>query len=289
MLPKTRLAPTPSGYLHSGNLFSFALTWLLARKEGLRILLRIDDMDRARFRPEYLEDIFRSLDSLGIDYDEGPDGPDEFEREWSQRMRLDLYHSALNELKEKDALFACTCSRKEILNSNPEGIYLGKCLNKNLPWESPKTAWRWRRSKAQLSLKDWQGKEENFELPAEMAHMVLRTKAGYPAYQISSLIDDIHFQISHIARGEDLAPSSLAQLAIAEELKKDDFGKVHFLHHPLLLQKGKKLSKSKDAPAARVYADKTARENLIQQLGDYLHLPKGAQTLQELLQAIRTD
>ena len=108
MIPKTRLAPTPSGYLHRGNLFSFALTWLLARKDGLQILLRIDDMDRARFRPEYLEDIFRSLDSLGINYDEGPSGPDDFHSRWSQMHRRELYDYALSQMRQDQLLFACT-------------------------------------------------------------------------------------------------------------------------------------------------------------------------------------
>ena len=73
---KFRYAPTPSGFLHEGNICNFLLVWVLARASGGKILLRIDDLDRERFRKPYLEDIFRKLDSLGLDYDEGPAGPE---------------------------------------------------------------------------------------------------------------------------------------------------------------------------------------------------------------------
>ncbi|NJL14359.1 MAG: hypothetical protein HC913_16005 [Microscillaceae bacterium] len=75
---RTRFAPTPSGFLHEGNAFSFVLTWLAARHFGGKIHLRIDDLDQTRCRPEYVEDIFRSLDWLGLDWDSGPQGVDDF-------------------------------------------------------------------------------------------------------------------------------------------------------------------------------------------------------------------
>ncbi|MEJ7664021.1 MAG: glutamate--tRNA ligase family protein [Hymenobacter sp.] len=73
-----RLAPTPSGYLHLGNAVNFVLTWLLARRAGGTLHLRIDDLDRARLRRAYLDNIFRVIDWLQIDYDHGPDGPRRF-------------------------------------------------------------------------------------------------------------------------------------------------------------------------------------------------------------------
>lgn len=69
---QTRIAPTPSGYLHLGNAYSFLLTKALAKKHGAKILLRIDDLDRDRYRPEYVEDIFATLDFLEIKIDQGP-------------------------------------------------------------------------------------------------------------------------------------------------------------------------------------------------------------------------
>jgi glutamyl-tRNA synthetase len=84
---QTRIAPTPSGYLHLGNAYSFLLTKALAKKHGAKILLRIDDLDRDRYRPEYVEDIFATLDFLEIKIDQGPKNSKEMESTWSQVHR----------------------------------------------------------------------------------------------------------------------------------------------------------------------------------------------------------
>ena len=84
---KTRLAPTPSGFLHIGNGAAFVATWALARAFEGKILLRIDDLDAERMRPEYIEDIFKTLDWLGLDWDEGPFSVGDFFKNWSETMR----------------------------------------------------------------------------------------------------------------------------------------------------------------------------------------------------------
>lgn len=283
-----RIAPTPSGYLHHGNLFSFALTWLMAKKDGLSILLRIDDLDQARYRSSFLEDIFRSLEALGIDYDMGPQGVEDFEKNWSQQKRLDLYNQALEQLKDHDKLFACDCSRKEIILQSPGGTYPKTCLNKGKSFADPNIAWRWKKSQQKVLLKPWRQTppQENSFSPS-MAYPVLRTKDGRPAYQMASLMDDLHFGVSHIVRGADLLDSSFVQLGLAEELKEQDFKSIHFHHHPLVLDGKEKLSKSKAAPAAEIYRDKAALKDLLNSLSDYLHLPKGQGNLMDLLEAYR--
>src|ERR1700723_1841788 len=92
---KTRIGPTPSGYLHLGNVLSFALTAALARQTGAGILLRIDDLDRGRVSKDYVEDIFETLRFLGIPWDEGPRSLGEYEREYTQLRRMELYGEAL--------------------------------------------------------------------------------------------------------------------------------------------------------------------------------------------------
>src|ERR1044072_3055513 len=111
---RTRIAPTPSGYLHIGNAFSFLLTALHAKKRGASLLLRIDDIDDERKRPEYVNDIFTSLEWLGIEWNEGPSGPEDFELNWSQNRRLDIYKGILPRLREAEIIFACECSRKKL-------------------------------------------------------------------------------------------------------------------------------------------------------------------------------
>ena len=99
---KTRIAPTPSGLLHEGNGISFLLTYALARAYEGQILLRIDDLDAERMRLAYLDDIFRTLDWLGIEWDEGPSSVADFQQNWSQHHRLDLYQNALDTLKNTE-------------------------------------------------------------------------------------------------------------------------------------------------------------------------------------------
>jgi glutamyl/glutaminyl-tRNA synthetase len=116
---RSRLAPTPSGYLHIGNAASFVLTWAITRKAHGSLHLRIDDIDADRKRPEYVRDVFDVLAWLGLDYDTGPRSVDEFERDWSQHhtMRQHAYASAieyLSGLDDESALFACTCTRSHL-------------------------------------------------------------------------------------------------------------------------------------------------------------------------------
>ncbi len=139
---RTRIAPTPSGWLHPGNGISFLFTWALARSQGAGIWLRIDDLDTERSRPEYIEDIFRTIDWLGIDYDQGPTGPDDFNKRFSQHLRLDLYQNNLDILRNKGYLYACSCSRKAIRDLSGSSVYPGICRDKGLDMDGAGVAWR---------------------------------------------------------------------------------------------------------------------------------------------------
>lgn len=246
---RTRLAPTPSGLLHPGNAVSFLLTWAIARAQGGSIFLRIDDLDAARMRPEYLEDIFRSLDWLGIDYDEGPDGPDDFAKHYSQHLRLDQYYQAINQLKEQGPLFACTCSRKQIRQLSANGIYPGTCRYKKLDWENPQTAWRLHVPQTvQIGIPEWKALSYKIPIGQSMGDTVLKQKNGLPAYQIASLVDDLQWNINFIVRGKDLLDSSAIQLYLTELLSYPEFKNNTFFHHNLLTDdSGEKLSKTKGA------------------------------------------
>lgn len=145
---KTRLAPTPSGFLHIGNGASFVATWALARAQEGKILLRIDDLDAERMRPEYIEDIFRTLDWLGVDWDEGPFSAEDFFKNWSQHLRLDSYEKALQDLARTGHIYTCSCSRKDIRLNSKNGLYPNTCRNKRLNIDNQlikhekNTAWR---------------------------------------------------------------------------------------------------------------------------------------------------
>lgn len=248
MTGKTRIAPTPSGFLHFGNAYSFVKTYLLARQQNLKILLRIDDLDRARYREKYVVGLFKTLHSLGIEYDEGPQTIGGFEKQWSQKNRLALYHNHLVKLSENKNVFACACSRRQVRQQSAEGVYGGRCIKRALPLDDRKVAWRFNTSACNLiKMNTWSGAQELFDFPEKMKYFVVRRKDKIPAYQLTSVVDDQHFNITHVVRGEDLWDSTLAQIALAENLELS-FKDIKFHHHPLIHSPvGLKLSKTQKA------------------------------------------
>ncbi|GAA3981669.1 glutamate--tRNA ligase family protein [Mucilaginibacter dorajii] len=235
---KTRIAPTPSGYLHVGNVLSFAITAALARKKGAKVLLRIDDMDRERVNPLYLQDIFDTLNYLGIAWDEGPSNVEDFESNFSQLHRMPLYQQALDQLAQNKLVFACTCPRS---TQKP-----CTCLEQQLPLSTPNVSWRLiTNNDDPIQVKTYIGKTISEILPVSMHNFVVKKKDGYPAYQLTSVIDDLHYGVDLIVRGQDLWDSTLAQLQLAGLLHKTDFSNISFYHHPLITDAtGNKLSKS---------------------------------------------
>lgn len=240
-----RIAPTPSGYLHEGNLFNFLFNVLWARIAGGKILLRIDDMDSERMRPEYVEDIFSRLDDLGIEWQLGPEGPTDFYKNWSQKTRMDLYSDLLKDLEKKKVLFGCTCSRSELFQHNHGMAYSGKCAFAGHDLNQEGIAWRLKvPGETEIIVRDIAG-DIPVGLGTIMGSFVVRKKDGNPAYQLCSVADDLHFGVTHVARGADLLSSTAAQLYLAEILRTDGFGKIHWYHHPLKVSsQGDKISKS---------------------------------------------
>lgn len=246
---RTRIAPTPSGFLHPGNGISFIITWAIARAQGGKIVLRIDDLDADRMRPEYVEDIFRTLDWLGLDYDEGPTSVEDFTKNYSQHNRLDLYFEALERLKNEGfaTVYACNCSRKQIRENSENSIYPNTCRSKNNDFDEKNTAWRIVVPENTLiTFQEFQKEALYIRLDETMGDFIVRQKNGLPAYQIASSVDDEYFDINFIVRGQDLLNSTAAQEFLGNLLKKD-LPKTYF-HHPLLTNRdGVKLSKSQGA------------------------------------------
>ncbi|PPK88100.1 glutamyl-tRNA synthetase/glutamyl-Q tRNA(Asp) synthetase [Neolewinella xylanilytica] len=229
-----RIAPTPSGYLHPGNAANFAANALLA--DGGPLLLRIDDLDRERFRPEYLEDVFEVLHWLGIDWTHGPKDATDFERHWSQEYRMTLYLEALEELRTRAPaqVFACPCSRKELA----DGVHVHGCLRGSIAFNRPAVAWR----------VDTRGTI----LHESMPWFAVRKKDGRPSYQLACTVDDLHFGITECARGEDLRDSTAAQALLSDLLGYPPLlERIRFVHHPLILEGGEKLSKSQGSRGVR--------------------------------------
>ena len=231
-----RLAPTPSGYLHLGNAVNFVLTWLLVRRAGGTLHLRIDDLDRARLRRPYLENIFRVIDWLGIDYDLGPAGPDDFLRHYSQLLHLPAYNAVLRRLAQRPGLLYAT-RRSRTSPAEP------------VPFDTPGAAWRARVPPTFYVA----GPAAAAQVPlaAVMPDFIVRKKDGVAAYQVASVVDDLRLGTTLIVRGLDLQPSTAAQLWLAEQLPETQAfnpRRIRFDHHPLLTDlNGHKLSKSTQA------------------------------------------
>ena len=210
---KTRFAPTPSGYLHLGNVYNALACQKWAKENNAKLVLRIDDIDRARFRIEYLEDIFKTMDWLGIEFDEGPSGVEDFLKNYSQHTKLDLYKKYL-ELVTQDT-FSCECSRKDLAGIEN---YPGTCRDKNLAYK------------------------EDLNLRLKPMDMIIYKKDLLPSYHWSCVIDDYEMNITHLIRGEDLIPSTNIQEKLRKKL---NLPSISVSHHPLITdQSGQKLSKS---------------------------------------------
>jgi len=254
---KTRIAPTPSGFLHTGNAVSFLLSYCLAKSGNGKLLLRIDDLDRERYRKEYVEDIFYALDWLGIHCDEGPSSVTDFENYWSQHKRLSLYYDVLKSSLEQEWVYACDCTRNDLVASGTFPVYDGKCRNLKKSFLI-NMAWRWRLEKGTfIHWVDLFKTDALVNLSEQMGDFVVRQKNGLPSYQLGSYVDDLHFNITHIIRGADLLTSTAAQLCMATCWQSKAFQNIHFGHHGLLTdENGQKLSKSAGSQSL-----KSLREN----------------------------
>jgi glutamyl-tRNA synthetase len=252
---RLRMAPTPSGFLHAGNAFNFILNWLAARGGGggmtsfsASLFLRIDDLDADRKRPDYVQDVFDTLQWLQLDFDQDP----VFQ---SDPQRMILYETILSRLRERNLLYACRKSRREL---EPFGGQYPEAFRKQgLALDQPDVAWR-------------------IITPASfpMPDFVVRRRDGIPAYQIASLADDLEMGITHLIRGADLETSTRAQQYLAQCLGEKSFEKIRFLHHPLLTgPDGLKLSKSAGSSSLKALREEQATpESIFQEVGAILDL-----------------
>ncbi|MDR2789887.1 MAG: hypothetical protein LBB59_02795 [Campylobacteraceae bacterium] len=237
----TRIAPTPSGYIHAGNALNFTLTHILAKHIGAKIELRIDDIDQNRAKKEYIDDIFKMLQKLELVWDAGAKNSDDFLQNYSFSKKQERFSAKLNALMEANPndFYVCKCPRNKPCN--------GGCGAFGLKLEKNKTALKLRiKSGAAVKL----GKK-TVNLSKTMGDVVLWQKEGFASYQLSSLFSDEERGVNFIVRGFDLFNSSALQLYMAELFGFENFLKTTFVHHPLILdEKGGKLSKTKGSSSA---------------------------------------
>ncbi|HEY7188162.1 MAG TPA: glutamate--tRNA ligase family protein [Vicinamibacterales bacterium] len=230
--PVTRFAPSPTGYLHLGHIVNAIYTWGLARALDGRVLLRVEDHDRIRSRPEFIDALLEDLDWLGFRADLGR------EPLLRQSERDEIYRGALDRLRERGRVYACDCSRTDIGGER----YGGRCRTLRLA-EAPGRGLRVRIDEGPVAALDLlQGPIE--QVPSEQCgDLLVKDRDGHWTYQFAATVDDWQQGVTLVIRGADLESSTGRQVALARLLGRDR--PPIFLHHPLIVDAdGRKLSKS---------------------------------------------
>lgn len=237
----TRLAPTPSGFLHEGNRANFALTAHIAERLDLMLALRIDDIDAARYRQEYVEDIFDVLHDMGISWSLGPQDARDFEANYRQEARISEYYDRLSDLRDSSLeAYACTCSRSTV-GGLAVGGCPGECRTRPGPLVQGESALRIHVPPGTTV----RVADDDVDVAAAMGDFVVWRRDGLPAYQLVSVVEDARWGTTHIVRGADLLPSTAAQIMLARALGLHTVADATYVHHALVLDdEGRKLSKS---------------------------------------------
>lgn len=250
----TRLAPTPSGALHVGNAYSFLLAWVCARVAGGQVILRVEDVDAARARPEWIEAMFRDLEWLGLDWDRGPSGPDDLASvlRQSSSERQERYREVFRNWVETGLLYPCCCTRSQLRSDAPqverlgEGVpagplYGGNCRGRSVGEANDRDSWRLRLPTTASLIEDrWQGMREIGSL-ADLGDPVLRRGDGVFAYHLAVCVDDADQEVNLVVRGRDLLPFAHLHSHLHKLLESEP---PRFAHHGLLGDgQGRRLAK----------------------------------------------
>lgn len=240
----TRFAPSPNGPLHLGHAYSAIVAHDLARERGGRFLLRIEDIDGARSRPELADEFRRDLAWLGLEWEEVP----------AQSTRLASYRHAFIELFDRGLLYPCTCTRTEIEALNPhigpEGpIYPGTCKTKLSPGRefALRLDMNWAIHEAgSMKWEDELAGTQEAD-PSQFGDVVLVRKDAPASYHLAATLDDAADGVTLVTRGADLFAASHVHRLLQALL---GLPVPVWHHHALLLdESGEKLAKRRGSPS----------------------------------------
>ena len=256
-----RFAPSPSGRMHLGNLWSCLLAWLSARSEGGRMVLRLEDLDPDRCRREYCDQVMRDLEWLGLDWDNEP---------VYQSRRSDIYAEYFRKLEEQGLIYPCYCTRAERLAANAPhrsdgiSVYDGRC-RRLTPQErealaaARRPAWRVGVPEEEISFTDLCQGGYSERLDRDCGDFILRRSDGVYAYQLAVVVDDALMGVDQVVRGSDLLDSTPRQIWLNRQL---GFVPPEYAHVPLLLAPdGRRLAKrDRDMELGQLQESYTAPE-----------------------------
>lgn len=275
--PAGRFAPSPTGRMHLGNIYTAVISWAAARACGLEWILRIEDIDRQRSRPEFASLIEDDLHWLGVHWD----------RKYVQSERFSVYQQYFDRLKEKGLLYPCTCRRADIMaggaphQSDGHVVYSGHCRPSHLPWHgtAPEEPHSWRiiTDNREISFIDGIFGPQSFRLDAEVGDFIVKRSDGSWAYQLAVAVDDALMGVSQVVRGADLLLSAAQQNYIRSLL---DLPNPDYIHLPLLCAPdGRRLSKRDESMAMDYLRSTSTPEQLIGRIAHAAHLTDTAEPL----------
>ncbi len=247
---KGRFAPSPSGRMHLGNIYTALLSWLSVKSRGGCWILRIEDLDPQRSKMEYARQIEDDLHWLGLEWDEGgiegkgENGP------YLQSQRHHLYEEALEKLKASGLCYPCTCTRADILatqaphESDGRVVYKGTCRPAIMPSpfvDRDRAAIRLAVPNEEISFVDRIKGPQTVNLATHCGDFILRRGDGAWSYQLAVVVDDALMGVTEVMRGEDLLLSAAQQIYLYRLL---GYQPPEFAHVPLVCnENGIRLSK----------------------------------------------
>ncbi len=252
-----RIAPSPTGYLHVGHAHTFRMAQERARAAGGTLVLRIEDLDPQRCRPEFVEAIRDDLAWCGLEWQEGPDvggpyGP------YLQSARREFHRRVLDRLRDRGAVYPCTCSRRDIASaaSAPHGadeepVYPGTCRHRaHLP-DGARAAWRFRVPDGEeIRFVDAHFGPQCMVAGRDFGDFVVWRSDGVPGYQLACVADDAAMGITEVVRGADLLVSTARQILLYRAL---GWRPPAFCHVPLVRDEhGRRLAKRDGATSLRM-------------------------------------
>jgi glutamyl/glutaminyl-tRNA synthetase len=256
-----RLAPSPTGLLHLGHARTFWTAYERAQSRRGVLVLRNEDLDRARCRAEYVAAFLEDLKWLGIQWDEGPDRGGPF-GPYNQSERQPSHRAAFEKLRAAGFLYPCTCSRQDVLRAlraphagEEEPIYPGTCRDRRLGLEAAarlkaQINWRFRVPNGEtIAFVDAQLGACEFVAGRDFGDFVVWRYDQTPSYQLAVVVDDAAMRITEVVRGADLLVSTARQLLLYRAL---EISAPAFCHCPLMTDpSGVRLAKRHDALSLR--------------------------------------
>ena len=247
---RTRFAPSPTGYLHVGGARTALFNWLYARHTGGTFILRIEDTDQARSTEQSVQAIFKGLEWLGIDWDEGP---------YYQSERLQLYNEQIDRLVAEGQAYYCTCTPDEIeamreraRSTGAKPRYDGTCREKGLK-PSDGAVVRFKAPEAGTTVIEDVVKGNIVFTNDELDDFVLRRSDGMPTYNLAAVVDDINMEINTIIRGDDHIMNTPKQILLYQALGHP---LPVFAHVPMVLGSDRtRMSKRHGATSVTEYRD----------------------------------